>query len=163
MKKLLCYALAFVMLLQPMATKAAEDITAGVNGTIIDASVADYGTVTIPKNIVIDGSAGTTTIEYKVSAAGSIAGDHVLNVTMPDELTLSQNGKDDVVCAIDDSNPIKYFVDEEYNGSISDIDENAPRLNGTDSLVYTIHVDDLSAGPWKGVLEITISIEDKIP
>lgn len=79
--------------------------------------------ITIPKEIVLDGSTGTAT--YKVKAKGDIAGDQSLTVTPDADFILSEAGGKANVTATVTQTDTEYDYTElqgegtEYNGNIA--------------------------------------------
>jgi hypothetical protein len=130
---------------------------------VVPIDTAEFMGHTITAKMIVDILTGACNVFiYKdgiiaITASGSVAGDHVVNVTMPASITLEQGGKDDVVCTITNNNTYNYFVDSDYNGSISGVSEDAPKLNGSDTLNYTIDVSNVSAGTWSGIMNIVIT------
>ena len=119
------------------------------NGTIVEevkvtaVKTAEF-TITIPKEIVMDGETATAT--YEVNVVGDIAGDQTITVDPDDNFLLSEaGGKADVTCTVtqDDvtftSSQIAVVDGKTVEGSLA-----AP---------------DLTAGDWAGKFNFTITYQ----
>ena len=99
-------------------------------------------TVTIPKDIVLDGETGTA--DYIVNAKGDIAGDQVLKVVPDAEFEMTEAGGKDSVIATVTQNDTEYTYDlmtddgTDYPGSVAAI---------------------LTAGEWAGKFVFNISFD----
>lgn len=122
----------------------------------IYAEVGSEFTVTIPKQITLDGESKTGT--YTVSCKGDIAGDEYVSVIPDASFTMSQQGKADVTANIVQTK--NQFRTNGYGAALLDTEvlmNDASGANGTE-ISGTIEASTLTAGTWNGVFNFTITL-----
>lgn len=125
---------------------AADPTNVWANGQIVEevkvtAVVAPEFTITIPKEIVMDGS--TKEADYTVNVVGDIAGDQTITVTPDASFELNEDGgKDPVTCTVTQA-------DTGFNS-----DEIA--ADGGKTVDGNLSAQDLTAGNWSGKYNFTI-------
>lgn len=122
---------------------------AGINETIVSATVGENYTVIIPKKITLDGESKTG--DYKVSVTGDIAGDHYVSVVPETSFSMSQSGKDNVTADVEQSKNKFYPA-----VSTKALSNNESHFG--ENVTGTISADDLSAGLWEGDFNFNISL-----
>lgn len=140
-RKFACFILAGLMLVNSSAVVLADTVTVtGDKKQEVDVTVTITGSysVSIPKSI---SATNKKTLEYEINVTGDIAGDEVISVVPDAELTLKQQGKDDVTAQISQDKTEWAF------------DEVGTKASGT------ITVPQLSAGTWSGAFNFDISLE----
>ena len=131
---------------------ADEDTNVWQDGSIseevrVTVSKASEFEITIPKEVVLDGSTGTA--DYKVKAKGDIAGDQKITVTPDASFALSEvGGKADVTATV--TQPDTEYVYTDLQGEGTEYDGN---ISAT-----------LTAGEWSGKFNFNIEFKaQKLP
>lgn len=122
----------------------------------IYAEVGSEFTVTIPKQITLDGESKTGT--YTISCKGDIAGDEYVSVIPDASFTMSQQGKADATANITQAK--RQFRTNRYGAALLDTEvlmNDASGANGT-TISGTIEASALTAGAWNGVFNFTIAL-----
>ncbi|MBR5566170.1 MAG: leucine-rich repeat domain-containing protein [Roseburia sp.] len=107
--------------------------------SIVEADMPSWYTVTIPKKIIIDSESALG--EYMVNVTGDIAGNMKVHVVPESNITLTQEGKDDITATISQNKTSWTFNEMGTNTS------------------GNISAPDLSAGMWNGTLYFDITLE----
>ena len=105
--------------------------------------------VVAPVVAVLNGKAGEVNsgnVQYKVF--GNIASDEVITVEPDDTFSLSQAGKDDILCTVEAKNAITDFT---YANGI--------RPDNAMTRDYTITANNMTAGSWHGSYNTNISLD----
>ena len=126
-----------------------EKVNEGTHAADVYVSQGSTYTVTLPKTIVLDGTADTSKKnydgEYSIKAEGNISGDQIVRVVpLSDTMTLKQKNKNDIEATINQER-VQFTSDEVMAGT---------SFNGT------IETKDLSAGSWSGQTVFGISLRD---
>lgn len=165
LKTFLSGTLVFALILSMSVTALAADTTTSqsdasyhdifYNGTedcTVFVSQASSFTVSIPKNIVLNGSDGTAA--YTVTVTGNISGTEVLSVQPDSSFTLSQPGKSNLSAAVGQfTSSTKQTIKTTWTYS--------ELAAGSTAYGYVSvnHSTPVTAGSWSGTFDFIIHLD----
>lgn len=173
-RKILMLLTVMVVVSTPAINSKAEtitvtqdtDLTANPAAVTVTAEVAADYTIVIPKDMKMYKNDNNEYIyEYNIDVDGTIGDDEYISVTPQGEITLSTEGKDDVLITVTQEK--QHFRSSTYVGDIS-TDPLAVLIDGTDTtpeangLLQVKEGYKLTSGNWSGTLVFDISLEKDI-
>lgn len=114
--------------------------------------------VSIPKVIILDGTAGAANdATYKVTAKGNIAGNEVITIAPEASFLMTQTGKADLTTTVDQT--VQKFVAQTTDPAAEDTKNG---VNPTTALetTGTVTAAGMEAGSYAGTFDFTISLNE---
>ena len=173
-RKILMLLTVMVVVSTPTINSKAEtitvtqdtDLTTNPAAVTVTAEVAADYTIVIPKDMKMYKNDNNEYIyEYNIDVDGTIGDDEYISVIPQGEITLSTEGKDDVLITVTQEK--QHFRSSTYVGDIS-TDPLAVLIDGTDTIPEAnglLQVKEgykLTSGNWSGTLVFDISLEKDI-
>ena len=137
--------------------KVLSDESLETNESKADAIKKALATITIPKEITMDGN--TKAADYTVNVVGDIAGDQEIKVAPDASFQLTEDGGKDAV-PVTVTQADQKFVYREIN---VDVNSDGALTPGTDGKTVSgnLSAPTLTAGQWNGKFNFNISFGEK--
>lgn len=142
----LCVSMTFMTLLSSApvyasSTTESQSVQQDASSEVIVNGLDSRFSVTVPKNIIGEGSEGT--LSYTVTLEGDIAGNELVHVVPDESVTLSQKNKSDIIADVN-QDKVRWAADE--------LD-----IIGNGAITY----EGVSAGTWDGAFNFNIALKSK--
>ena len=142
-KKILSMMVTFSLLFSTMVVQAEEQVVTspGVANILITANITSAFEVTIPNEVTINEKIEQA---FEITTKGEISSSEILNINIPEKVTMSTTGKDD--------------IDLPITSSATEI--TSAQLAASDEVIINCYVDatTLTAGNWSGDCEIEVQL-----